>query len=342
MKKEAHILRFLALIIGIGIFIFTVKHFGGIEPVLKNLKDLKYFYALVILNSFLWMLSYTKAWKTLFDSLSEKIHYFHLLKVKLSGEGVNSMTPLGFIAGDPVRILLLKRYVGDESRLRAVVIDRALHSLSAQVFCLMGVLLIFTQKINFPLWLHVILLIVYLFLFTVLMSLIFTMVTGRGFGVFDGLIHLLKIQTKFPKVYAKLTELKSSLEYYKDRSKLPFFLAFVWHFCGRILGAVELMIVFYCLQGEVHFAFIIILTALTSFFSIAFAFIPGALGIVEALYAKFSLLYGFQPELGLTIQIVRRMRVLFWIGIGIVVLDYHEIARFFRKIRGKEDPSQSI
>lgn len=336
MKKETLLLRTVALLMGAAIFIYTIHRFGGVGPVLSNLGRIQYFYLLLILNSFLWIAFNTEAWKKLFDSLNEKIHFLPLLKIKLSGEGINFMTPLGFMAGDPIRVLLLKRFVGPEARLRSVVIDRSLHSLTAQIFCLTGVLLIFTQDIAFPLWLTMIIVTVYLLLSTVLFSIIYCMITGRGFGMIEGLIHFLKIEKRLPKIHHHLNELREHLGYYQNHPRHFFFIAFLWHLAGRVLGVFEIMIILYCLSGQWHFVFSFILVSFSSFFSVTFGFIPGALGIIEVLYAQFAILYGYQPETGLTIQIVRRFRVLFWILVGILVIDYHEIAHFFKK-GGKKD-----
>jgi len=245
------------------------------------------------------------------------------------------MTPLGFMAGDPVRILLLRRFFDSEFRLREVVVDRITHSLSAQFFCLIGISLIFTQDINFPFWLHILLLIVYTVLCLILTSVIFCMITGRGFGIFEGVFKLIRLQKRFPKIDSKLSEFRDNLEYYKDHPKHPFFISFLCHFAGRILMAAELMIIFYCYEGHTDFIFAVILTALTSFFSVIFGFIPGAFGVLETLYAEFFMLYGFRPELGLSMQLVRRFRSWFLIGVGVLVLDYGEIADFFKKFRKK-------
>lgn len=336
MKKETLLLRTIALLMGAGIFIYTIHRFGGVGPVLSNLLRIKYFYLLLILNSFVWIAFNTEAWKKLFDSLNEKISFLPLLKIKLSGEAINFMTPLGFMAGDPIRVLLLKRFVGPEARLRSVVIDRSLHSLTAQVFCLTGVLFIFTQDIAFPLWLTMIIVTIYLVMSTVLFSIIYCMVTGRGFGMIERVIHFLKIEKRFPKIHHHLNELREHLGYYQNHPRKAFFLAFLWHLAGRILGACEIMIILYCLSGQWHFVFSFILISFSSFFSVTFGFIPGALGVAEVLYAQFAILYGYQPETGLTIQIVRRFRVLFWILIGTLVIDYHEIAHFFKKGGKKE------
>lgn len=333
MKKKSLLLRGLALMVGVLIFVYTINSFGGFVVIFSKLVEIRLYFLLVLINSLLWMLLYTEAWFQLFSGLWHKISYLSLLKIKVSGEGVNFMTPLGFLAGDPVRVLLLRRFFGPEARLRSVVIDRVMHSLSAQFFCLGGILLIFTQPIAFPLWLHVVLLAIYGTLCLVLTSLVFCMITGRGFGIFEPLFKLVNLPKRMPRINEALGELRENLEYYKDRRKHPFVICFFLHFAGRVLGALEIMVIFYCYEGHADFVFALILAALTSFFTITFGFIPGAFGIVERLYADFFALYGFRPEVGLSMQLIRRFRSWFWVLVGIVVLDYAEVADFFKRSR---------
>ncbi len=333
MKKEKHILRIIGFLIGLGIFAYTIHKIGGVRLVLNNLIQLKYAFLFIIANSFVYVFFYTSAWQLMFRGLKSKIGYFSLLRIRMCSEGVNFMTPFGFMAGDPVRLFFLKKYFGPEARLRSVVVDRCLYSMAAQYFNVLGILLIFTQTIDFPLWLHFVILTVYLTICFVLTTLVFRMATGKGFGVFDKLFKLIKIEKRFPRVNEILCELRDNLNYYKNRRKHSFFLAFFYHFIGRILMAGEIMIAFYAFTGQIDFLFSVIVASLTSFFAVSFAFIPGAIGVLETMYAQLFTLYGYPPDMGVTIQIIRRIRVLFWIGMGLLLLDYDAVGNYTKRIR---------
>lgn len=340
MKNKSHIIRLFGFLLGLGILSYTIHSFGGVQEVLNNLWRVGWLYIPLILTSFTWMLLYTEAWRQLLKD-SARIPYLTLLRIKLSGEGVNFMTPLGFIAGDPIRIAMLEKYTDRESRLRSVVIDRTMHSFAAQVFNLCGVFLIFTQRIEFPLSISVALIVIYVLLCALFLSFLISMSTGRGFGPLEAPLRFLKIAYRFPHLHEKLEQLKTDLAFYKERSKRPFYICFALHFLGRILGAIEIMWALYAFEGQVNLLFSWILVTLSSFVAIVGGFIPGALGLLEGLYANFVVLYGFHPQMGLSIQIVRRLRVLFWIGVGILVLDYQQIFNFFNKFRGKADSNES-
>lgn len=325
-KISLHLWRFVALIFGLALTYYMIESFGGFQAIWAEIRRLSpWAYVAVLANSVLWTLFYTKAWKLLMQDEKHRIRFLGLFKVKVCGEAVNLLTPAGFIVGDPVRIMLLKKYFGSSARMRSVVVDRALHSLSAQLYCLLALSLMFTQDVPFPLWLNVILISVYLVIFLAIGSLIWKMISGQGFGAFGRFFRRIKMHERFPRAEAKIVELRSELEAYVGKSKAPFVRAFFYHFLGRALGMVELVVIFYGLTGRFEWVFCAILTALTSVVAVLGGFVPGAAGFLEALYAAFAKLYGFEPAMGLTIQLVRRLRVLFWIAAGMLIADYGEI-----------------
>lgn len=333
MKKKfySYLYRTLGFALGFILFYIAVENFGGFQAILPRLKDLGWGYLFVMLSSVIWMFFYTEAWHQFFVGLKHQIRFLPLLKVKLCGEAVNFMTPAGFLLGDSVRVLLLKKYVGPDAHLRSVVIDRTMHSLAAQVFCFFGLCFIFVEDVAFPVWIHLILLSLYFFLSFFLGSFIIQMLTGNGLGFFEKVFRFVKLEKRLPKVNARIEELKDDLHYYKDKPKAPFLYSFFLHFGGRALGAVEIGTAYYFFTGKVEIIFPIILASITSFVQFAGGFIPGALGFLEALYGSFFTLYGFQPEVGVSIQLIRRLRVFFWIFVGLLILDFAEVFGHLKK-----------
>ena len=100
-----------------------------------------------------------------------------------------------------------------------------------------------------------------------------------------------------------------------------------YHFIGRILGVVEISIIFTYLTGQPYPLLSLMLATLTSALNFVFAFIPGALGILESFYAGFFYFYGQKPSLGVAMQLIRRLRALFWICVGVILLNREKRVR---------------
>jgi len=323
--------RVVGFVVGLALFYFSISQFGGFRAVASYFRLVGWGYLAVIFNSFIGVMLFARAWYLYLEDHHHLLSYPALLKLRICGEAVNFMTPLGFAAGDPVRLLLLRKYLGHSSHLRSVVIDRIMHLLAAYLFCLTGSLLLFFQPVIFPRWLTLTMLALYGFLFGSIGFLVVELLQGKGLSFVEYVISWLTPLKKFPKVIEFVNELRSDLSFYADKPKGPFVLSFFLHFAGRLLGGVEIALILYFIQGDPKWDFAFMLAAVTSLVAVLFGFIPGALGVLETVYAQFFMANGLSPEMGITVQLIRRLRIMFWIGVGVFVVDYHDIISHFRK-----------
>ena len=310
--------------------------------VLRNLAAVGgWAYAAVLLNSWLWVFFYTYAWRILIQ-LTHAVRFGPLHRIKICGEAINFMTPLGFVGGDPVRVILLQRYLTGKSRLSSVVIDRLLQIMSAQLFCFVALFLTFFIDVGIPLWMILVIMAFYLTLFSFLTWFMVSLFRGQGQSVFDAVFESFNMHKYMPGVVAYVEELRVDLAMYSGHPIGPFYRAFLWHFAGRILGAVEITVIIHALDGRWLLGMAIVLTSLTSLAATIFGVIPGALGAMEAFYAKFFELNGLSPEIGLSVQIVRRMRTAFWILLGMLLIDVGQLREAIKKSRIKPNTSEVI
>lgn len=331
MKKIlAQLIRVLVLGLAAIFLIYTVKKYGGFAVVGGYLRDLGGFSVLVLINSLGWMVFYTRAWSRLFVDFAGRVPFLPLLRVKIAGEAVNLATPAGFAGGDPVRMLLLRGSFGAANRLRSVVVDRVMHIFATFIFCVLGTSLLFFQPVILPSWLFwtgVGGLAFYIVMTILAGYLLLRLLRGGGLGFVDVILHRTGLGQRFPKIGIFIETLRSDLQPYQGRPRAPMIEAFTWHFAGRILGAVENMIIMYALLGEVHFLLAIILASFTSFFLLVFGFVPGGIGVIEEMYAAFFRVFGADPAIGFSAQVIRRLRAVFWVMVGIFLIDLRELMR---------------
>lgn len=332
-KLKSNLIKILSLALGIGILFYVINDFGGLEKIVFYLKKTGWGYLVVVLNSFIALLFFTAGWRQFLPKSDHPMSYLSLLKVRLCGEGINFMTPAGFIAGDPIRMVLLQKYLGPNSQMRSVAADRVMHTLAAHVINLIGLILLITGRIDIPAIYSWSLIIFYAVTTVIIARFTVDLLTGRGLGVLDSILLRLRFAKRFPKANQRLDALKEELTYYKDKPKWPFWKSFILHFIGRGFGIVEIAIIVWCLEGQFAWQFSYMLTALGSFVMVACGFIPGALGPMESLSANFAIANGFEPQIGIAIQMIRRLRTFFWIAVGIYLLDYKHVSQKFVKGR---------
>lgn len=319
MGKSRKILKTVGLLFGAGFLTYTVIKLGPLE-ILYRILDLKWWALVLIANSFLWLLLYTTAWRTYFSNLTQKIPFLDLLRIKICGEAVNVMTPLNFMAGDPVRVLLLEKQIGRHARMGSVIVDRILFSLATVSFVLTGIIIVFWQTDVISPTVQRVLLGLYVVIVGFLVFVVTELVRGKGIKVFHPILARLGISRRFPAFEEHLALLDVELSSFAGGRRSLFFEALSLQFIGRFLGVVEISIIFTYLTGHPYPLLALMLTALTSALNFCFAFIPGVLGVMESFYAGFFYFYGLDPSLGITMQLIRRLRSAFWLGLGVFLL----------------------
>lgn len=312
------ILKKIGLFIGLGLIAYWFYSLG-LDSIFKTIIKLKWGVIFVFFNSFLWLVGYTLAWNLYFSHFKQKIPFLSLLKIKICGEAVNGMTPVGFLGGDPVRVSLLKKHSVGLTRLGSVFMDRFLNTLATVVFVFISLIFLFTKTVDLSQTMRWFLFSFYLVLMMFLIWGLWDILEGRGLWRIEKILSKLKITKKYPKIYEILHSLEDEFSGLADEKHI-LLKAWLFHFFGRILGAVEISIIFYFILGNPFFGYGVILAGLTTVTHLVFFFIPGGLGAIETLYGFFFPILGFSPAVGVTVQLVRRLRALLWMGIGFVLL----------------------
>ena len=75
--------------------------------------------------------------------------------------------------------------------------------------------------------------------------------------------------------------------------------------------------------GEVTIAQALIVEALNRVLTLAFKFVPFRVGVDEAASAELAVMLGMAPVVGVTGAVVRKVRNLFWTGVGVTLIGVH-------------------
>ncbi len=318
-------LKFLALTLGITVYFAVLKlQEVNFESLFKILVHYKICGAIVFV-SLLWTLGYTLAWRRFLErALQQTLAFKRVLFVKMMGEGVNTLTPFGFVLGDSTRVALLGESVVAVTG--TVVADRVLHQVSAFLFSLTALIFV---PIAFPevkVWVWAPLMALYGVMAFFLLYFLYHSTRGQ-LSFLNGLLSIFKRVTKVHRVLFSINE---GLSQQKNMRTCDWLFSFAWHFMGRIWGALEITIIIWGLTGEVHFLIGGLLSAVTSFVSSVFGFIPGALGFLEGAYAVIFLQLGMTAETGILVQSFRRVRVFFWMMVPFVLFDVKKLKKIFK------------
>lgn len=286
----------------------------------KHLDCLDCWFVPILLTGFLWYLCYTTAWKLIVQNQENNIPFWTLFRSKLAGEAINTLQPANFLGGDPMRVYLLRRHSNITCLTASVVVDRTINSLAIVTTIFVGATVAFLTLPGLP---REVAIGVPIFL-GVTSGLLAWLLTHQKRGLFVALFNFGKrlpiLRHKIDPLLPKLQELDQKVLQLYDKDSSHFWESLAFHIMGRLLGLVEIFLIGRVLSPDFTFLIALFLATLAPVINACFTFIPGALGILEGAYSGAIYLLGLDPAIGLTIQIVKRIRSLLWIGLGILFI----------------------
>ncbi|MDO8526816.1 MAG: lysylphosphatidylglycerol synthase transmembrane domain-containing protein [Deltaproteobacteria bacterium] len=324
MKKTVFkTFRAAFLLLGLFLLYGVVKKIGW-TAIEAQVTALSWHFIPILSMGFFWYLCYALAWQDILKQQENKIPFWSLFQSKIAGDSANAMTPIHFLGGDTLRIWLLRRNTTNVTRLAAsVVVDRTINSIAIVLVIFTGVVAGFLTipglpkqvSIGAPIFL----------LFTSGLIVFFLMRQHKG--LFGGILRLAKKLHIAPhtvtKYEGKAKELDREVLGLYQKSHRAFWVALAYHLLGRLLGIMEVYLIGKAIAPEQFTLLIALLLAtLAPIVNMVFTFIPGALGVLEGAYSGALYLLGLNPALGLTIQIIKRMRAGLWMAFGFGIISF--------------------
>lgn len=319
MKKYHHTLSAFFFLIGLTLLYQLVKKVG-VDEILATFHKLDWKILYILILPVTWYSIQTLAWYRVLCFDGQKTSFWRVFLAKIAGEAVNTVTPLGFAGGDPVRIYLLQMDTSKTASTASVVIDRTMQTL--------GIVLMFLTTLIMA-WLYLPLprqwrtLLPLITVGFILLCWGLVRLQHRG-GTFVFLSQTLGRFGVRPEKLKAITETMSSLDksisaFYK-RSHTHFFEILFYQYLGRLLGVLEITLIAHLLGYPITFTHGLFLSSLSVLINIIFVFIPGSMGIMEGGYGAVFHLLKLNPAMGIAIQLFRRIRTFFWIFLGLIII----------------------
>ena len=150
-------------------------------------------------------------------------------------------------------------------------------------------------------------------------------VTLQHRGLFTGLLGALRrcrVRIEFLEAREdKLRALDRTIQEFYTRDRQGFLLSTGMFFLGWLAEALEVYVILWYLGGPaVDPLAAISIGALSVFIKGGTFFIPGSVGAQEGGNLLLLVAFGYTDLIGITFALLRRLRELFWIGIGLLCL----------------------
>jgi putative membrane protein len=306
------------LLVGLGLFGLVLWRVG-VDVVFEALRPVGWG-VLVLILAYLpvWLLD-TLGWKFAFPREAPAVPVLRLFRIRLSGEAFNVLTPTLDVGGEAVKALLLTREgVPTVQALASLVIAKTSLAVSEVLFLLAGLavamrLLELPAALEQGMGLALLLGCVGVGAFIVLQR--------RGlFGALAVLSQRLGLARRFWREQAgAVAALDEALRAYYARPGRGA-LSVGFHLMGWVAGVAEVALILWFLDLPVSAASALALEAGHQLSRAVAFFIPAKLGAQEGGNLLVFSALGFPAALGVAVSLLRRVRELSWVALGLALL----------------------
>ena len=319
-------LRLILLLVGLLTFAGLIWHIGPAN-ILSAISGIGPVALLVILfPSVLMYLLEAYGWRLTLRNHAAAVSFGRLLMIRTAGEVVNMTTPTAYVGGEPLKAVLLKPHgVPMIEALASVITAKTTMTIAQVLFILLGIGLAFglvgTSASGDS---HAALLAALVGVGLLLFGMaLFVMV--QRIGLFLGLLNVLRwCRVRIPYLETreeKLRELDRTILDFYTRDRRAFLLSIGFFFFGWMAEALEVYAILYFIGGSsVSPLSAIAIGALSVFIKGGTFFIPGSLGAQEGGNLLVLVAFGYSDVTGITFALLRRVRELVWIAIGLACL----------------------
>ncbi len=262
----------------------------------------------------------TYGWSLTLGRWASRVGFVRLFMVRMAGEAINATTPTAMLGGEPMKAYLLTRYeIPMVEGLASVVTAKTVMTLAQILYMVLG--------LSVTLWL------VGGTEYNVLVA--FVSVGLLGFGVFLFLVvqryglgrGLLAVadtcrirSQRLEALRPWLLELDRTIRTFYGQRRRTFILSMGVHFTAWLTELVEVHAILYFLGAEVGWLSSLSIAAMTALIKGSVSFVPGGLGVQEGGYLVFLMALGYSEVTGLTFAVIRRIREILWILVGLLFL----------------------
>jgi uncharacterized membrane protein YbhN (UPF0104 family) len=314
----------LFMLIGAIAFVLMIYKIG-IRTITDNLLKIEWWIIPILA---LWVLVYllnTLSGLMIINNLENLRHigFFQLYKITLSTFAINTATPMGLIGGEPYKIIELSPYLGSNKATSSVILFSAMHFLAHFIFWMLSItltLVIIPLDLTWKIALST--------SFIICLLLFNLTLKGCNKGIINSVFKCVKRLPPLEHIVTKFIEknknniqiIDSQIKGLQNNNPTIFYATLIIELAARIISCTELYFLFIAYQTPIKFIDCILIMAFTSLLANILFFMPLQIGTREAGFILSMKLLGLSPTLANTIRIVTRIRELFWMIIGIILI----------------------
>ena len=254
-----------------------------------------------------------------------------LMWTRLAGEAFNLTTPTAALGGEAVKTWLLRDRVVLSEGVSSVIVAKTTITIAQGLLLLLGVVLAWTSLAADS---HILIAMEWLLALEIVSLALFVLAQTRGLASFGGRV-LARLGLRRFERHEGLDRVDRSLAEFYLQQPRRLALSILFHFVAWLLGALEGWMILWLLGTPVSLVTATVIEAFGTGIRFATFLIPGSLGALEGGYAATFAALGLGSTMGVTFSLVRRLREIVWIVVGLVAFAFLRVPR-------PPDPSRGV
>jgi hypothetical protein len=316
---------------GLALFAYTI-HQTGTAPIADGVRRVGAGFLIILLLAGLRMLARSWAW-TLCGDDGRALRVRDTFPALLTGDALGNLTPLGLLVSEPAKAALVRHRVSLLSALSGIAVENLFYTLTVALVIASGtVALLF--EFDVPRALRLVSLGA-LAGVTAIAAVMIAIVAGQV-RIVGGVtrwadargVGPASLRARLAKLGALEDHIHAFHQHHPGRALPVLLLELSFH----ALGVAEVWVTLLLLLGATApgLLTVFVLEAVNRTITVAFKFVPLRLGVDEAGTELLARTLGLGTGIGVTMAIVRKVRVLVWAGVGVALLLRHSLARPMR------------
>jgi hypothetical protein len=304
-RRRQHILSVAAVLGGLALFAWAARR-AGVSEILDGIRRVGWGLIPILALGGVRFVARAEAWR-LCTPRGRRMTHRQAFTAFLAGDAMGNVTPFGLLASEPTKVFLTRHHLATRDSISSLAVDNLLYSGSiVAVVLFAGGAMLATVPLPFAWREWGVVALAILLTATICAARIVRRESGIG-SLFP------------PRWRAQVATVRASIREFTSGHPLRLWRVLALDFGFHALAVLEAYLALRWLLGSasptMREAFLF--EALNRVVTVAFKFVPFRVGVDEASSGALAPLLAMDPVVGVSLAVVRKVRNLFWAGIGL-------------------------
>jgi uncharacterized protein (TIRG00374 family) len=313
-------LRSFAALLGLALLGYLVFRTGP-GVVWKQVQTVGWGLALVIILGGLSQLIKTWSWRQTFTCDMSGLSWSRSFTTQLISDGMGQLGIAGKVLGEGMRISMLPSAVPVASGISASAIDGALHTLTASVLTVLGIIATLLVAPLSGRWR------VYAFLVAIMLIALVILAAVAVTSRWQLMGNAARAIGRLPRLHNWVSSKQSIIDSaehnlltFYDEAPAAFWACLILNLLWHALAVLEVYVILGFMGARIAVIGAFVVEGMTKVIDLVGALNPGNLGTYEGGNMLVAKMIGVTGTAGLTLALCRRVRTIFWAGAGAICM----------------------